>query len=66
MPLAFELDNKPISKEHGYVRLIIPHLYGWKASKFLVELEFSAVDKPGFWEIRGYHNHGDAFNEERY
>ena len=33
--LAFELDDKPILKEHGIVRLIIPHLYGWKGSKFL-------------------------------
>lgn len=64
--LAFELDGKPIPKEQGYVRLIIPHLYGWKASKFLTALEFSATDKPGFWEVRGYHNHGDAFKEERY
>ncbi|HLD04877.1 MAG TPA: molybdopterin-dependent oxidoreductase [Candidatus Nanoarchaeia archaeon] len=64
--LAFELDGKPIPKEHGVIRLIIPHLYGWKASKFLIALEFSDKDKPGFWEVRGYHNHGDALKEERY
>ncbi len=64
--LAFALDGKPIPREHGYVRLIIPHLYAWKTSKFLTQLEFSAVDKPGFWEVRGYHNRGDAFQEERY
>ncbi|RJQ17158.1 sulfite oxidase-like oxidoreductase [Candidatus Woesearchaeota archaeon] len=64
--LAFELNHKPIPKEHGFVRLIIPHLYGWKASKFLTELEFSLEDKPGFWEVRGYHNRGNAFKEERY
>ena len=64
--LAFALDGKPIPKEHGYVRLIIPHLYAWKTSKFLTKLEFSAKDKPGFWEVRGYHNHGNAWNEERY
>lgn len=64
--LAFALDGKPIPKEHGYVRLIIPHLYTWKTSKFLTQLEFSAKDKPGFWEVRGYHNHGDAWKEERY
>lgn len=64
--LAFELDGKPIPKEHGYVRMIIPHLYAWKTSKFLYKLEFSETDKPGFWEVRGYNNHGDAFKEERY
>ena len=64
--LVFELDGKPIPREHGYVRSIIPHLYAWKTSKFLTELEFSKEDKPGFWEVRGYNNHGDAFKEERY
>lgn len=64
--LVYELDGKPIPREHGYVRLIIPHLYAWKTSKFLYRLEFSETDKPGFWEVRGYHNHGDAFKEERY
>lgn len=64
--LAFELDGKPIPKEHGYIRMIIPKLYAWKTSKFLYKLEFSEVDKPGFWEVRGYNNHGDAFKEERY
>ncbi len=64
--LAFELDHKPIPKEHGYIRLIIPHLYAWKTSKFLIKLEFTNRDKPGFWETRGYHNRGDAFKEERY
>jgi hypothetical protein len=23
-------------------------------------------DKRGFWEVRGYHNHGDPWKEERY
>lgn len=64
--LVYELDGQPIPREHGYVRLIIPHLYGWKTSKFLERLEFSATDKPGFWEIRGYHNHGEVWKEERY
>ena len=64
--LAFQLDGKPIPREHGYVRLIIPHLFAWKTSKFLMRLEFSNVDKPGFWEVRGYHNRGNAFLEERY
>jgi len=64
--LAFELDGKPIPREHGYVRLIIPHLYAWKTSKFLFKLEFVSEDRKGFWEVRGYHNHGDAWKKERY
>ena len=23
-------------------------------------------DHPGFWEVAGYHNHGDPFLEQRY
>ena len=65
--LAYELDGKPLPREHGWpLRMIIPHLYAWKGSKFLNGLEFSPTDEPGFWEVRGYHNHGDAMKEERY
>jgi len=64
---AYELKGKPIPREHGWpLRLIIPGLYGWKGSKFLTRIDFSAEDKPGFWEVRGYHNHGDPWKEERY
>ncbi len=28
--------------------------------------EFLAEDRPGFWEVRGYHNDGDPWKEERY
>jgi DMSO/TMAO reductase YedYZ molybdopterin-dependent catalytic subunit len=32
----------------------------------VTRIEFSAVDRPGFWEVRGYHNEGDPWKEERY
>jgi DMSO/TMAO reductase YedYZ molybdopterin-dependent catalytic subunit len=65
--LAYELFGKPLTKEHGApLRLIIPDLYAWKGSKFLYKLNFLESDRPGFWEVRGYHNHGDPWREERY
>ncbi len=65
--LAYELEGQPLPPEHGGpLRLIIPKLYGWKGSKFLYRLEFLDHDQPGFWEVRGYHNHGDSWKEERY
>lgn len=65
--LAYELEGKPLPREHGWpIRLVVPHLYGWKSVKFLKGLEFLAEDKPGFWEVRGYHNHADPWQEERY
>ena len=50
----------------GPMRLVVPHLYGWKSAKFLRKIHFSATHEPGFWEVRGYHNHGDPWTEERY
>lgn len=65
--VAYELEEKEIPPEHGGpVRIINPNLYGWKSAKFLTAIEFRAEDEPGFWEVRGYHNHGDPWLEERY
>lgn len=65
--IAYELEGKPLSKEHGApARIVNPNLYGWKGAKFLKRLEFLDHDAPGFWETRGYNNHGDFHKEERY
>lgn len=65
--LAHAHDGVPITREHGGpVRMVIPRYYFWKSAKWLKRIEFSAVDKPGFWEVRGYHNVGDPWTEERY
>ncbi len=65
--LTYKYDDKPLEPDHGApVRTLVPHLYFWKSAKFLRALEFSTVDKPGFWEQAGYHNYGDPFKEERY
>jgi len=56
-----------IPKERGGpVRMIVPKLYAWKGSKFLIGLRFQANDEPGFWEVRGYNNHADPWRNERY
>ncbi|MDH4120102.1 MAG: sulfite oxidase-like oxidoreductase [Deltaproteobacteria bacterium] len=65
--LADTLDGQPLPLEHGGpVRLVVPDLYAWKSAKFLTGLTFLAQDQPGYWEQRGYHNHGDPWTEERY
>jgi DMSO/TMAO reductase YedYZ molybdopterin-dependent catalytic subunit len=65
--LAHTHDGQPIAREHGGpVRVVIPRYYFWKSAKWIKRIEFSAVDKPGFWEVRGYHNVGDPWTEERY
>ena len=65
--IAFTHDGEPLAPEHGGpVRLIVPKLYAYKSAKWLSGLEFLEKDRPGFWEVRGYHNHADPWKEERY
>jgi DMSO/TMAO reductase YedYZ molybdopterin-dependent catalytic subunit len=65
--LAFNYDDKPLEPEHGGpLRMLVPKLYFWKSAKWLRGLEFMAENKPGFWEMYGYHMHGDPWTEERF
>lgn len=65
--LATTWEGAPIPREHGGpVRVVVPKFYFWKSAKWLRRIEFSDRDQPGFWEVRGYHNEGDPWTEERY
>jgi len=65
--LAHSWEGMPIPREHGGpVRVVIPDWYFWKSAKWVTRIEFAAEDRPGFWEVRGYHNEGDPWREERY
>jgi len=65
--LAHSWSGQPLTEEHGGpVRLVVPHLYFWKSAKWLQAIEFVTADAPGFWEVRGYHNRGDPWAEQRY
>lgn len=65
--IAHSWEGKPLTAEHGGpVRLIVPHLYLWKSAKWLQRIEFVTADKPGFWEVHGYHDRGDPWREQRY
>jgi DMSO/TMAO reductase YedYZ molybdopterin-dependent catalytic subunit len=61
------MGRQPLTREHGGpVRIVIPRSYFWKSAKWVKRIEFARDDKPGFWEVRGYHNEGDPWREERY
>ena len=65
--VARELAGAPLPRAHGGpVRALVPQLYFWKSAKWLTGVRFVARDQPGYWETRGYHNHGDPWREERY
>lgn len=65
--LAHTWSGEALDREHGGpVRVVIPHLYFWKSAKWLQSIEFLTADAPGYWEVRGYHNRGDPWQEQRY
>jgi DMSO/TMAO reductase YedYZ molybdopterin-dependent catalytic subunit len=65
--VAFDLDGQPLKGPHGApVRAVVPDLYFWKSPKWLTGVRFTTRDEPGYWERRGYNNHGDPWREERY
>jgi DMSO/TMAO reductase YedYZ molybdopterin-dependent catalytic subunit len=65
--LVHQWEGRPIERRHGGpVRLLVPRLYLWKSAKWIRRIELAARDRPGFWEVRGYHNNGDPWAEERY
>ncbi len=65
--LAHSWQGVPLAQVHGGpLRLVVPQLYFWKSAKWLQRIEFRTADRPGFWEVRGYHNRGDPWDEQRY
>ena len=64
--LAHAWEGQPLSRQHGGpVRVVLPKLYFWKSPKWVTRIEILGADRPGFWEVRGYHNRGDPWLEER-
>lgn len=65
--LATHLDGEPLSPEHGWpLRLVLPHLYGWKGPKWVGAIDYQRYGERGFWEQRGYHFTGDVWREQRF
>jgi DMSO/TMAO reductase YedYZ molybdopterin-dependent catalytic subunit len=64
---ATGVGGTPLTPEHGYpMRLVVPHLYGWKSVKWVRAVEYLTQDRRGFWEERGYHNSADPWHEQRF
>lgn len=65
--VATRWNGAPLERIHGGpARIVIPSLYFWKSAKWVTRIELVAEDRPGFWEVRGYHNNADPWLEERY
>jgi DMSO/TMAO reductase YedYZ molybdopterin-dependent catalytic subunit len=53
--LAYELDGKPLRREHGApARVVIPEMYGYKNVKWVERIVVGDRAEPGYWEQRGY------------
>jgi DMSO/TMAO reductase YedYZ molybdopterin-dependent catalytic subunit len=53
--LAYELDGKPLPRDHGApVRVVIPEMYGYKNVKWVERIELVRKPHTGYWEQRGY------------
>ena len=53
--LAYEMDGKPLSREHGApARVVIPEMYGYKNVKWVERIELVEKASSGYWEQRGY------------
>ena len=64
---ATQYDGQAVTADHGGpIRMVVPHLYFWKSSKWLTGITFTNVDRPGVWERGGYHNYGDPWTEQRF
>jgi DMSO/TMAO reductase YedYZ molybdopterin-dependent catalytic subunit len=65
--LAHSYEGEPLEPDHGApLRLIVPKRYFWKSAKFLRKLEVMSQDRMGFWELNGYHNDADPWQEQRH
>ncbi len=61
-----QFDQPDVFLVHLWAGKPIPRLYFWKSAKWVRRIELTAQDRPGFWEVRGYHNNADPWQEERY
>ncbi|EDM73762.1 Sulfite oxidase and related enzyme [Plesiocystis pacifica SIR-1] len=65
--VAHRFEGEPLAGRNGApVRAVIPSLYFWKSAKWLTGVRFSDRNTSGYWEVRGYHDRGDPWLEERY
>lgn len=65
--LVHTWEGQPLAREHGGpVRMITPRLYAWKGTKWIKRIEFVGVDRPGFWETRGYSDSAEPWLDDRY
>lgn len=65
--IAHQWNGQLLTRDHGGpARMVVPKRYAWKGAKWLKAIELHEHDRPGFWEVRGYHNDADPWLEQRF
>ncbi len=65
--VAHQWNGQLLTRDHGGpTRMVVPKRYAWKGAKWLKAIELHSHDRPGFWEVRGYHNDADPWLEQRF
>jgi DMSO/TMAO reductase YedYZ molybdopterin-dependent catalytic subunit len=65
--VAHSIFGELLTRDHGGpARMVVPKRYAWKGAKWLKAIELHEFDRPGFWEVRGYHNEAFPFLEQRF
>ena len=53
--LVYAVEGEVLEREYGGpLRMVIPHLYGYKSAKWLGSIRFVESMEGGYWEDRGY------------
>ncbi|WP_435318046.1 sulfite oxidase-like oxidoreductase [Haloarchaeobius sp. TZWSO28] len=64
---AWDFDGEPLPRDHGGpLRVVTPHRYAYKGAKWVDGVEFLTEPERGYWELRGYSDSANPWNEERY
>jgi DMSO/TMAO reductase YedYZ molybdopterin-dependent catalytic subunit len=57
--LAYEFEGEPLESTYGGpIRIFCPYLWGYKSAKSVIGITLEARSIPGYWEVRGYPDHG--------
>jgi DMSO/TMAO reductase YedYZ molybdopterin-dependent catalytic subunit len=64
---TWEFDGEPLPREHGGpLRVVTPHRYAYKGTKWVDGVEFLTEKQLGYWEKRGYSDTANPWEEDRY
>ena len=65
--LVSAYEGEPLPADHGGpLRVVTPHKYAYKGAKWVDGVEFLTEPERGYWELRGYSDTANPWNEDRY